>query len=129
MKPPLEIKSREDESPGEGSSDPSAADDIPEPILRKAIQIREVEEAFLRLFSEGKLNGTVHTCTGQEFSALAFAGQLKPGDSIFSNHRCHGHFIAFTGEVRNLIAELMGKASGVCGRRLEPTPVRGGLFL
>lgn len=69
----------------------------------------------MSLFSEGKLNGTVHTCVGQEFSALAFAGQLKKKDFVFSNHRCHGHYIAFTGDVKGLIAELLGKASGTCG--------------
>jgi 2-oxoisovalerate dehydrogenase E1 component len=83
--------------------------------IKKAIQIRRVEEKFLELFSLGKLNGTVHTCVGQEFSAIAFAGQLKKKDFIFSNHRCHGHYMAFTGDVRGLIAELLGKASGTCG--------------
>jgi len=84
-------------------------------IIREAIRIRKVEEKFLQLFSEGKLNGTVHTCVGQEFSAIAFAGQLKKKDFIFSNHRCHGHYIAFTGDTRGLLAELLGKGSGTCG--------------
>lgn len=84
-------------------------------LIREALLIRKVEEAFLDLFGQGKLNGTVHTCIGQEFSAVAFAGQLQPGDSIFSNHRCHGHFISFTKDYRGLIAEIMGKRSGVCG--------------
>jgi 2-oxoisovalerate dehydrogenase E1 component len=84
-------------------------------ILKEALRIRKVEEKFLELFSLGKLNGTVHTCVGQEFSALAFAGQLKKKDFVFSNHRCHGHYIAFTGDVRGLLAELLGKASGTCG--------------
>jgi 2-oxoisovalerate dehydrogenase E1 component len=84
-------------------------------ILKEALRIRKVEEKFLELFSQGKLNGTVHTCVGQEFSALAFAGQLKKKDFVFSNHRCHGHYIAFTGDVRGLLAELLGKASGTCG--------------
>ncbi len=84
-------------------------------IVKEALRIRKVEEKFLELFSQGKLNGTVHTCVGQEFSAVAFAGQLKKKDFIFSNHRCHGHYIAFTGDVRGLIAELLGKASGTCG--------------
>jgi 2-oxoisovalerate dehydrogenase E1 component len=83
--------------------------------LREALRIRKVEEKFLELFSQGKLNGTVHTCVGQEFSALAFAGQLKKKDFVFSNHRCHGHYIAFTGDTRGLIAELLGKRSGTCG--------------
>jgi len=84
-------------------------------LIKQALTIRTVEEKFLSLFSEGKLNGTVHTCVGQEFSALAFAGQLKKKDFVFSNHRCHGHYIAFTGDVKGLLAELLGKASGTSG--------------
>jgi len=84
-------------------------------IIKQALTIRRVEEKFLELFSLGKLNGTVHTCVGQEFSAVAFAGQLEKDDFIFSNHRCHGHYLAFTGDIRGLLAELLGKASGTCG--------------
>ena len=84
-------------------------------LIKEALTIRRVEEKFLELFSAGKLNGTVHTCVGQEFSAVAFAGQLKKKDFIFSNHRCHGHYISFTGDIRGLLAELLGKASGVSG--------------
>lgn len=83
--------------------------------VRRALLIREVENGFLQLFAEGRLHGTVHTCVGQEFSALAFAGQLRQGDFIFSNHRGHGHYLAFTDDVDGLIAELMGKSTGVCG--------------
>jgi 2-oxoisovalerate dehydrogenase E1 component len=83
--------------------------------IENALLIRCVEQTFLELFAHGKLNGTVHTCVGQEFSALAFAGQLSRRDFIFSNHRCHGHYLAFTGDYYGLIAELMGKESGVCG--------------
>lgn len=83
-------------------------------ILKDIIRIRNVEQAFLDLFSQGKLNGTVHTCIGQELSAISFAGQLKKSDFVFSNHRCHGHFIAYTKEWKSLILELMGKKGGVC---------------
>lgn len=84
-------------------------------IIKEALLIRRVEETFLELFSKGKLNGTVHTCVGQEFSAVAFAGQLKKSDFIFSNHRCHGHYISFTGDCHGLIAELLGKKTGTSG--------------
>lgn len=83
--------------------------------IKKALLIRQVEEKFLQLFSEGKLNGTVHTSVGQEFSALAFAGQINKSDFIFSNHRCHGHYLEFTDDIKGLIAELMGKKEGTCG--------------
>lgn len=90
-------------------------DTINHRVIRQALLIRKVEQKFLELFSKGKLNGTVHTCVGQEFSAVAFAGQLKKQDFVFSNHRCHGHYLAFTGDVRGLLAELLGKKTGTSG--------------
>ncbi|MEJ0048805.1 MAG: thiamine pyrophosphate-dependent enzyme [Rhodospirillales bacterium] len=81
--------------------------------IQEAILIREVEETFLKLFSLGRMNGTVHTCTGQEFFAIA-VGQLQDDDWVTSSHRCHGHFISKTGNWRGLVDELMGLKSGVC---------------
>lgn len=87
---------------------------IPEWMIGEAILIRLVEQKFIDLFSQGKMNGTVHTCVGQEFSATAVAGQLIDVDWVTSNHRCHGHFISKTKNWRGLIDELMGLESGVC---------------
>lgn len=83
----------------------------------RAFLIRAFEERLLRLFSEGKLFGTVHTCIGQEFSGIAVAENLIEGDLIVSNHRCHGHYLARTGDVNGLMAEVMGRTTGVCGGR------------
>lgn len=85
-----------------------------EELIQKALQIRDIETKFLELFAEGKLNGTVHTSVGQEFSALAFAEALTEKDSVFSNHRCHAHYLAITGDSVGLVAELLGKKSGPC---------------
>jgi 2-oxoisovalerate dehydrogenase E1 component len=82
-----------------------------------AALIREVEQRLLQLFAAGRLSGTVHTCIGQEMIGVAVARALQPGDFVFSNHRCHGHFLARTGNVEGLVAEVMGKATGVCGGR------------
>lgn len=86
-------------------------------IIYKALLSRAVEESFLELFHKGKISGTVHTCIGQELSGAVIGSHLEDGDSVFSNHRCHGHFLSFVGNVEGLIAELMGKESGVCGGR------------
>lgn len=83
--------------------------------VKEIIRMRCVETKFLELFSAGLMNGTVHTCIGQELSAMAFAGQLNQEDFVFSNHRCHGHYLAYTKDWRGLILELMGKKEGVCG--------------
>ncbi len=85
-----------------------------EQYMLKALLIREVEENLLTLFSQGKLFGTTHTCIGQELAAIALAEHCKDKDVIFSNHRCHGHYIARTDDVKGLIAEIMGKSTGIC---------------
>ena len=82
--------------------------------IEKALTIRLVEQRLLDLFTEGYLNGTIHTCIGQEFASVAIFEYLTINDTIFSNHRGHGHFISRTGNVEGLISEIMGKDSGVC---------------
>ena len=82
-----------------------------------AFLIRSFEERLLKLFSEGKLFGTVHTCIGQEFTGVAVASQLIDGDKMVSNHRCHGHYLARTSDANGLMAEVMGRRTGICGGR------------
>ncbi|BCY11869.1 thiamine pyrophosphate-dependent dehydrogenase E1 component subunit alpha [Actinoplanes sp. L3-i22] len=76
--------------------------------------IRRFEETLLQLFEEGALNGTTHACIGQEADAVAVTEHLTEGDHIFSNHRCHGHYLAHSGDALGLLAEIMGKTAGVC---------------
>ena len=83
--------------------------------LYRASLIRFVEEELLRLFAAGKIAGTTHTCIGQELAAVALAETLdRDRDVIFSNHRCHGHYLAWTDDVDGLIAEVMGRQTGTC---------------
>lgn len=84
-------------------------------LYRRMRFIRHVEERLLELFDEGLLSGTTHACIGQEADCVAVAEQLEDHDHVFSNHRCHGHYLARTGDVRGLLAEIMGKSEGVCG--------------
>jgi TPP-dependent pyruvate/acetoin dehydrogenase alpha subunit len=78
--------------------------------------IRRVEETLLHLYSRGLVFGTVHTCIGQEAVAVGVVNALdRARDVIWSNHRGHGHFLAYCDDVDGLIAEVMGKPTGVCG--------------
>jgi len=78
--------------------------------------IRTVESSLLDLFGRGMITGTVHTCIGQEACAVGVVDALdKERDVLFSNHRAHGHYIAYCDDVEGLIAEILGRKSGVCG--------------
>jgi TPP-dependent pyruvate/acetoin dehydrogenase alpha subunit len=78
--------------------------------------IRRFEETLLELFAAGKLHGTTHTCIGQEADAVGVISCLEPErDVVVSNHRCHGHYLAFTDDVDGLLREVMGRVGGVCG--------------
>jgi 2-oxoisovalerate dehydrogenase E1 component len=83
--------------------------------IKLALQIRKVEEKLLELYGEGKLNGPVHTCIGQEFTGVAVAKYLEKKDFVVSNHRGHGHYISRTGDLKGLFAEVMGRTIGCSG--------------
>lgn len=77
--------------------------------------IRFFEESLLNLFSRGHLNGTTHTCIGQEANSVGLCTNLdSTKDTVFSNHRGHGHYISFTGDIKGLLFEIMGLEKGVC---------------
>jgi TPP-dependent pyruvate/acetoin dehydrogenase alpha subunit len=91
------------------------ADDIS--LYRSIFLLRRFDEAVLENYSRGVFFGTTHTYLGQEANAVGVLNHIRPQDVIFSNHRCHGHFLAAGGDPRTLFAELMGKSTGVCGGR------------
>ena len=86
-------------------------------LYRMLYRIRHFEETVLANFPKGVFMGTTHTYLGQEANAVAVLGQIQPQDIVFSSHRCHGHFLVYGGDLRALFAELMGRATGVCGGR------------
>lgn len=78
--------------------------------------IRGAEQLILSLFGRGLLSGTTHTCIGQELCQMAVVRALNhPDDAVLSNHRNHGHFLAYSGHFLGLVAEVMGRAAGICG--------------
>jgi acetoin:2,6-dichlorophenolindophenol oxidoreductase subunit alpha len=86
-------------------------------LYRLLYRIRRFEETVLENFPKGVFMGTTHTYLGQEANAVAVLSQIDPQDIVFSSHRCHGHFLVYGGDQRALFAELMGRATGVCGGR------------
>jgi pyruvate dehydrogenase E1 component alpha subunit len=76
------------------------------------LRIRRFEETVQRLNKQGRLSGFVHLYIGEEAVAAGACAALSPGDWITSTHRGHGHLIARGGDIRKMMAELMGKALG-----------------
>jgi len=91
--------------------------DDPLELYRRMLLIRLFEERALESFSRGLVYGTTHTAIGQEADAVGVLSCTLPGDVIVSNHRGHGHFLAYGGSPEALAAEMMGRATGVCGGR------------
>ena len=76
------------------------------------LTIRFFEEAIERLFLEGRIMGTAHTCIGQEGVAVGVAAALGPPDAMTTTHRGHGHFLARGADAGRAMAELFGRETG-----------------
>ncbi len=81
-------------------------------LLLKMLRIRVIEEELARLYSEQEMRCPVHFCIGQEATAVAICSALSSNDTVMSNHRSHGHYLAQGGDLKRMVAELYGKATG-----------------
>lgn len=77
-------------------------------------EIREFETEAMSLFAEGKIPGFVHLYLGEEAVATGACAALREDDYITSTHRGHGHIVAKGGDLKFMMAELFGKATGYC---------------
>ena len=83
-------------------------------IYTRVLRIRRFEEEVARLFRQGQLPGFVHLYIGEEAVAAGVCAALTNEDTIVSTHRGHGHVIAKGGDIKRMMAELFGKATGYC---------------
>src|SRR4030066_1393572 len=86
-------------------------------LYRQLYRIRKFEDMVSANYPRAIFFGTPHTYLGQEADAVGVLTSIQENDIVFSNHRCHGHFLAYGGDPRALFAELMGRTTGVCGGR------------
>ena len=86
-------------------------------LYRNMLTIRRTEEQLVRLYAAGKVYGGVHTYIGEEAVATGVCAHLRPDDTVFSTHRGHGHALSKGVTPRELIAEILGRATGCSGGR------------
>jgi pyruvate dehydrogenase E1 component alpha subunit len=83
-------------------------------MFDRMLTIRLFETRVIDLFREGVIRGSTHTYIGMEANAVGACTALRADDFITSTHRGHGHCIAKGGDVRLMMAELLGKSTGYC---------------
>jgi len=74
-----------------------------------------IEERIAELYPEQEMRCPVHLCIGQEAISAGVCANLSKQDYVLSNHRSHGHYLAKGGNLKAMMAELYGKATG-CSR-------------
>lgn len=84
-------------------------------MQRRMLRIRYFDERASKMVKRGEIPGTVHTSIGQEAQVVGATMALGDGDYMTGNHRSHGHPIGKGAALGPLMAELVGKAWGVCG--------------
>jgi pyruvate dehydrogenase E1 component alpha subunit len=84
-------------------------------LLAKMLEIRNVEDAVQRMFTQGLVRGTTHLCQGQEGVAVGVCATLKEGDTMTCTYRGHGAVLAMGAQADAVFGEIMGKANGLCG--------------
>lgn len=86
-------------------------------LYREMLRIRVFEDELERLWKAGEVPGTIHLYQGEEAVATGVCAALQKTDTVAATYRGHGVCLARGIEAEPLFAELLGRATGVCGGR------------
>lgn len=81
----------------------------------RMVEIRTFEDCIQRLFLEGHIDGTAHTCQGQEAVAVGIAAAIEITDTVACTYRGHGHALALGIDPESVMAEILGRTTGCTG--------------
>ena len=88
-----------------------------EQLYRTLYTIRVFETECIKLYRQGLIIGYFHPYLGEEAIATGVCAALRQDDYIVSTHRGHGHCIARGGELKKMVAEVLGREAGYCRGR------------
>ena len=102
-------------------------------ILTQMLRIREFENRVKRTFTDhpGVIRGHTHLADGAEASIVGSLSHFKPGDAVLTTYRCHGYPIVLGSDTKALMAEIYGRADGICkglGGSMHLTDVKRGFL-
>jgi pyruvate dehydrogenase E1 component alpha subunit len=82
-------------------------------LYHQMVLIRRVEERSAELYQQGKIGGFLHLYIGQEAVSTGLISARKPGDRVITAYRDHGVAINVGISAREIMAELLGKSTGI----------------
>jgi len=83
-------------------------------LYRDMLLIRRFEEKSAEMYALAKIAGFLHLYIGEEAIAVGAIAALRPDDYVISSYRDHGHCLARGSDPGRVMAELFGKATGLC---------------
>ena len=86
-------------------------------LLRGMKRIRLVEEGIAERYPQGKMRCPMHLSIGQEAAAIGVCLALQQSDLAVSSHRAHAHYLSKGGNLKAMLAEIYGKATGCSSGR------------
>ena len=81
-------------------------------LLKKMLRARLFEEKIVSVYAEQEMKTPVHLYIGQEAVAAGVSQHLRLEDYVFSTHRNHGHYLGKGADLKPIVAELYGRATG-----------------
>lgn len=84
-------------------------------LYRQVVRLRRFEERAYRLFMDGLVKGTSHLSLGMEAIAAGVGTAMRADDYTFCTYRGHAHTLARGVPMEGVMAELLGRETGVCG--------------
>ncbi len=83
-------------------------------MYEQMVLCREFEESCAEQYTKGNITGFLHLYSGQEAVAVGATAGLHKDDYIVSAYREHAQAIVRGAKPKRVMAELFGKATGVC---------------
>jgi TPP-dependent pyruvate/acetoin dehydrogenase alpha subunit len=83
-----------------------------ERLYKSLYRIRRVEEEVARVYPSDRIKSPLHLSIGQEAVSVGVCEALAPGDVVFGTYRGHALYLAQGGDLKEMVAELYGRATG-----------------
>jgi pyruvate dehydrogenase E1 component alpha subunit len=81
-------------------------------LYHQMVVIRLIEERAAELYQQGKIGGFLHLYIGQEAVSTGLISARLPQDPVITAYRDHGVAINCGVSAKQVVAELLGKATG-----------------